>query len=118
MTLNVSSYKTIWTASLLTVKILVVTLLFFIAYSTNHLCACCIGDVFYDARNDFLTPEWEDSPSDSDDSCHVQIIRESSSFTDPSYTPPPCSGPYKRRKIIKFDDGSSMSEESYSEIVT
>ncbi|KAK8463232.1 hypothetical protein SEVIR_1G342000v4 [Setaria viridis] len=76
------------------------------------------GDVFYDARNDFLTPEWEDSPSDSDDSCHVQIIRESSSFTDPSYTPPPCSGPYKRRKIIKFDDGSSMSEESYSEIVT
>ncbi|OEL16013.1 hypothetical protein BAE44_0022968 [Dichanthelium oligosanthes] len=83
------------------------------SYSTNHLCACFIGDVFYDAQTDFLTPEWnsENSPSDSDDSDHVQIIRE-------SYTPPPCYGPYKRRKITKSDDGRSMSEESYSEIVT
>jgi hypothetical protein len=37
MSLNVSSYKTIWTAFLLTVKILTVTLLFFIAYSTKLL---------------------------------------------------------------------------------
>ncbi|CAL4885570.1 unnamed protein product [Urochloa decumbens] len=78
------------------------------------------GDVFYDALNYFSTPEWdsENSPSDSDDPGHVQIIRESSSFTDSSYTSPPCSGPYKRRKITKFYDGSGMSEESYSEIVT
>ena len=120
ITLNVSSCKSIWTASLLTVKIFIVTLLFFLAlaYSTNHLCACCIGDVFYDAQNDFLTPECENSPSDSDDSGHVQIFRGSSNFLDSSYMLPPCSGPYKRRKIAKFDDGSSAPEESYSEIVT
>ncbi|KAG2661866.1 hypothetical protein PVAP13_1KG111580 [Panicum virgatum] len=76
------------------------------------------GDVFYDAQNDFLTPECENSLSDSDDSGHVQIFRKSSSFLDSSYAPPPCSGPYKRRKIAKFDDGSSVPEESYSEIVT
>lgn len=77
------------------------------------------GDIFYDAQNDFLTPEWdsENLPSDSDDSSHVQIIRESSGFTDSSYTTPPCSGPYKRRKITKSDDGSSSTEESYTEIV-
>ncbi|CAD6249328.1 unnamed protein product [Miscanthus lutarioriparius] len=77
------------------------------------------GDMFYDAQNDFLTPEWdsENLPSDSDDSSHVQIIRESSGFTDSSYTAPPCSGPYKRRKITKSDDGSSSTEESYTEIV-
>jgi len=76
------------------------------------------GDVFYDAQNDFLTPECENSPSDSDDSGHVQIFRGSSNFLDSSYMLPPCSGPYKRRKIAKFDDGSSAPEESYSEIVT
>ncbi|WVZ73455.1 hypothetical protein U9M48_021758 [Paspalum notatum var. saurae] len=73
------------------------------------------GDIFYDAQNYFLTPDWD---SDSDDSGHVHIIREPSSFTDTSYTVPPCSGPYKRRKIIKPNDGSSTSEESYSETVT
>ncbi|KAJ1281218.1 hypothetical protein BS78_04G291000 [Paspalum vaginatum] len=73
------------------------------------------GDIFYDAQNYFLTPDWD---SDSDDSGRIQIIRESSSFTYTSYTPPPFSGPYKRRKIIKPDDGSSTSEESYSEAVT
>lgn len=84
----------------------------------NHISSH--GDIFYDAQNDFLTPEWdsENLPSDSDDSGRVQIIRESSSFTDTSYTLPPCSGPYKRRKITKTDDGSSMPEESYSETVT
>ncbi|XP_062220438.1 uncharacterized protein LOC133919897 isoform X2 [Phragmites australis] len=78
------------------------------------------GDVFYDAQKDFLTTEWdsESLPSDNDDSCHAQCIRESSSFTCSSCTPPPCSGPYKRRKITKSYAGSSMSEESYSEIVT
>lgn len=92
--------------------------LFFIAGSTEHLYACCTGDIFYDAQNGFLTPEWdsENLPSDSDDSSHVQIIRESSGFTDSSYTAPPCSGPYKRRKITKSDDGSSSTEESYTEI--
>ncbi|XP_021315541.1 uncharacterized protein LOC8078949 isoform X2 [Sorghum bicolor] len=77
------------------------------------------GGIFYDAQNDFLTPEWdsENLPSDSDDSSHVQIIRESSGFTDSSYTAPPSSGPYKRRKITKSDDGSSSTEESYTEIV-
>jgi hypothetical protein len=87
--------------------------LFFIAGSTEHLYACCTGDIFYDAQNGFLTPEWdsENLPSDSDDSSHVQIIRESSGFTDSSYT-----GPYKRRKITKSDDGSSSTEESYTEI--
>ncbi|XP_062221853.1 uncharacterized protein LOC133921116 isoform X2 [Phragmites australis] len=78
------------------------------------------GDVFYDAQHDFLTPEWDNESlaSDNDDSGHVQCIRESSSTAGSSYTPPPCSGPYKRRKITKSDAGSSMSEESYSEIVT
>jgi hypothetical protein len=91
----------------------------FITGSTEHLYACCTGDIFYDAQNDFLTPEWdsENLPSDSDDSSHVQIIRESSGFTDSSYTAPPSSGPYKRRKITKSDDGSSSTEESYTEIV-
>ncbi|XP_047075574.1 uncharacterized protein LOC124685282 [Lolium rigidum] len=78
------------------------------------------GDVFYDALNDFLTPDWdsESAQSDSDHSGDVQCVRVSSSFTSSSYTPPPCSGPYKRRKIIRSDSGSNMSEEPYSEFVT
>ncbi|KAL6912048.1 hypothetical protein ACP4OV_000853 [Aristida adscensionis] len=77
-------------------------------------------DEFYDTQEDFSAPEWDSDylPSDNDDSGHVQCISESSSFTGSTYTPPPCSGPYKRRKITKSDAGSSMSEESYSEIVT
>ncbi|CAM0943832.1 unnamed protein product [Alopecurus aequalis] len=78
------------------------------------------GDVFYDALNDFLSPEWdsESVQSDSDDSVDVQCVRGLSNLTSSSYTPPPCSGPYKRRKIIKSDSGNNMSEESYSEFVT
>jgi hypothetical protein len=78
------------------------------------------GDVFYDALNDFLTPDWdsESAQSDGDHSGDVQCVRVSSSFTSSSYTPPPCSGPYKRRKIIRSDSGSNMSEEPYSEFVT
>ncbi|KAL6633458.1 hypothetical protein ACP70R_026129 [Stipagrostis hirtigluma subsp. patula] len=78
------------------------------------------GDVFYDAQEDFLTPEWDSDylPSDNDDPGCVTCIRESSSLTGSSYTPPPCTGPYKKRKITKSDSGSSMSEESYSETVT
>jgi small basic protein len=78
------------------------------------------GDVFYDALNEILTPDWdsESAHSDGDQSGDVQCVRVSSSFTSSSYTPPPCSGPYKRRKIIRSDSGSNMSEEPYSEFVT
>uniref|UniRef100_A0A0D9VLL3 Uncharacterized protein n=1 Tax=Leersia perrieri TaxID=77586 RepID=A0A0D9VLL3_9ORYZ len=78
------------------------------------------GDVYYDARNYFSEPEGdsENVQSDDDDSESIQCMRDSSSFTSSSYTPPPCSGPYKRRKIIRSDAGSSLSEESYSEVVT
>ncbi|KAF7080593.1 hypothetical protein CFC21_084646 [Triticum aestivum] len=76
------------------------------------------GDVFYDALDD-LTPElWdtESVKSDGDDS--GDCVRVSSSSTSSSYTPPPCSGPYKRRRITRSDAGSDMSEEPYSEFVT
>lgn len=78
------------------------------------------GDVFYDAPNDFITPEWDSESVQSDgyDSGDVRCARVLSNFTSSSYIPPPRSGPYKRRKIIRSDAGSSMSEESYSEIVT
>ncbi|KAL5211816.1 hypothetical protein ABZP36_022663 [Zizania latifolia] len=76
-------------------------------------------DVFYDSRNDFSTPEWDsDNVHSDDDSGPIQCMRESSSFTSSTYTPPPCSGPYKRRKIIRSDAGNSMSEEPCSEVVT
>ena len=64
------------------------------------------GDVFYDALDD-LTPElWdtESVKSDGDDS--GDCVRVSSSFTSSSYAPPPCSGPYKRRRITRSDAGS------------
>lgn len=91
----------------------------FYFYYPSHLYSYCAGDEFHDAQ-DFLTSEWdsENLMSDNDDSGYVQHIRESSDSTGSSYTQPPCSGPYKKRKIIKLDAGSCMSEESYSEIVT
>ena len=69
------------------------------------------GDVFYDALNDFLTPEWdsESVQSDSDDTVDdVQCVRVSSNSTSSSYTPPPCYGPYKRRKITKSYSGNNV----------
>jgi hypothetical protein len=66
--------------------------------------------VFYDAQKDFFPSEW--------DSENLRNDNDDSTSTGSAYTQPPHSGPYKRRKIIKSDAGSCMSEESHSEIVT
>jgi hypothetical protein len=74
--------------------------------------------VFYDIQKDFLTSEWDDKNfSDNDDSGCDKHIREASTSTRSSYTQPPHSGPYKKRKISISDSESCMSEESYSEIM-
>ncbi|KAJ3695943.1 hypothetical protein LUZ60_001320 [Juncus effusus] len=60
-------------------------------------------DIFHDAHSDNST----ESESESNEESQSSISDDSS-----NYTPPPQSGPYKRRKIMKHD------KESYSEIIS
>lgn len=94
------------------------------------------GDVFYDAQEDIVENPCENSAEQTNYYNHVLVesfhsegsgksmvdFGETEHTMNSLYTPPPATGPYKRRKIIKSTSiGSELeeaSDESYSEIVS
>ncbi|XP_072978593.1 uncharacterized protein [Typha angustifolia] len=89
------------------------------------------GVRFYDAQEDILTPcgaKVDTNNSGFHEDNHIYgrsgSINCSGGMTcamSSPYTPPPSSGPYKRRKIMKSNKGTEVDEdnvEAYSEIVS
>ncbi|KAH7688729.1 hypothetical protein IHE45_03G050700 [Dioscorea alata] len=97
---------------------------------------CVVSDIFYDAQEDILENPCENSAEQTNYHNDVLVENFHSEGSGKSmvdfgeiehtmnslYTPPPATGPYKKRKIIKSTSiGSELdevSEEPYSEIVS